>query len=741
MRLTLIPRRAVARKRLGACRPNLALPAAPTSSAVGAGAHPGAYAMEGARGQVIVIFAGAVFLFVLMVAMVADVSWFWVNSLMVQRAADAAALAGVVQLTPDSTTAAVTAARAVATMDGYTNGTGGVAVTVVRDPNWDHRLDVAVTTTIPTFFLHMLGINSLPITRTGVADYTTPVPMGSPENAYGVYGPVRTTAGGTNQVLPANTGAKVATTTPTDLWTSTPTTTTTRVNSLNTVNAQYATTSTTARAETLGSFGFTFPASPTITGLTVGLIASATGATPANCSVSVDLSWNNGTSWTTVAGTGVKTQALTAADATYTLGGTADKWGRGTWTTTELGNAAFLVRATSVIGSGCTAIKIDQVTARVDYTALTFVPDPNLQGPQGQTLTTRGFWGASLSQGAETINGDAYLPQWDTINGTQNSKYNQPQFYNYVDDVPANVSGRLYIYDPGFCEGTLTTGVGDTWAATSYQAVDAYFDLFEDPNDTPYDESDDNLLWSSSVNNLFLNSTGSDPSLGGNNGSGINGCDAYHLAWYEIPVTLAGGAHGQKFRLHVYSANPNNASDQRNTNARNGWALYTTVPGGRIYGLGAMEIFTPLPGGQSSTFYLAQIAAAHAGRIVEINLFDPGDTNQNANIQILVPSSSGWAAATFKWTSRAGTTNTGHSTCTQSTPLSATSLITYASSASKFNGCWVTMTVPVAANYTAPQDGWWKIQYNMTGATGTTATDITTWQVNILGSPAHLVVP
>ena len=49
-------------------------------------------------GQVLVIFAGAIFLMMMLMAIVIDVSWYWVNSLRAQRAADAAALAGAVML-------------------------------------------------------------------------------------------------------------------------------------------------------------------------------------------------------------------------------------------------------------------------------------------------------------------------------------------------------------------------------------------------------------------------------------------------------------------------------------------------------------------------------------------------------------------------------------------------------------------------------------------------------------------
>ena len=87
------------------------------------------------RGQVLVIFAGALILLMMMTAIVVDVSWYWVNSLRVQRAADAAALAGAVML-PNKAAQAYTLAYEEATKNGYPNG-GGNIVTPVSDPTND----------------------------------------------------------------------------------------------------------------------------------------------------------------------------------------------------------------------------------------------------------------------------------------------------------------------------------------------------------------------------------------------------------------------------------------------------------------------------------------------------------------------------------------------------------------------------------------------------------------------------
>ena len=136
------------------------------------------------RGQVLVIFAGALLLLMMMTALVVDVSWYWVNSLRVQRAADAAALAGAVML-PNKKTQAYTLAYEEASKNGYPVG-AGVTVTPLQDPSNDRRLAVTIHAPIGTFFMRVIGIESIGVTRTSKAEFTLPVPMGSPQNYYGV---------------------------------------------------------------------------------------------------------------------------------------------------------------------------------------------------------------------------------------------------------------------------------------------------------------------------------------------------------------------------------------------------------------------------------------------------------------------------------------------------------------------------------------------------------------------------
>ena len=83
-------------------------------------------------GQVLALFVLSMVVLIGMVAVVVDISWFWSNSLRVQRAADAAALAGAIYL-PGSPATAYSVARAEATKNGYTGGSG-TTITPTQDP-------------------------------------------------------------------------------------------------------------------------------------------------------------------------------------------------------------------------------------------------------------------------------------------------------------------------------------------------------------------------------------------------------------------------------------------------------------------------------------------------------------------------------------------------------------------------------------------------------------------------------
>ncbi|GBD85265.1 hypothetical protein BMS3Abin02_01669 [bacterium BMS3Abin02] len=124
-------------------------------------------------------------------AFATDLGWFYLNANRAQRAADAAALAGVIYMPAEFATTASSTALQIAGANGFTDGVDGVVVTPskVKDAGGvtdsPYELRVTVTATVPTFFLKVLGKSSQTITRSAVAEFVPPLPMGSPQSQFG----------------------------------------------------------------------------------------------------------------------------------------------------------------------------------------------------------------------------------------------------------------------------------------------------------------------------------------------------------------------------------------------------------------------------------------------------------------------------------------------------------------------------------------------------------------------------
>ena len=733
------------------------------------------------RGQVVVIFAGAMLLFVLLAATVIDLSWYWTNNLRMQRAADAAALAGVIFL-PGDTANAYAAARAEATKNGYTAGVDGVtAVTPVQDSVNPRRLNVTITGNVGTYFARAVGINSWPARRDAKADFVLPVPMGSPENYYGVgylIEPITTTTT-TTQSDTEDSGDRHASTSHAGTWT---TNSGTLVTAVSSPSNPYAFTNSDNESQEWGGFDLltNLQANESITSVTgirltlngVRLAATCSGA--AN-RIEAELSWDAGASWTTLNSSTRTGSFDTNSDQTFTIGATntMTPWTGTTWSASKLSDSNFRVRLTA--DKGCSAVGtqlwVNEILVRVDYaltrtttTTTTTLQQQNVSGPSGQALTPQKFWGAMQSQGAPNIQGDAYMTKYETRKSTLNgvdatdpdANYAWQDYYNYAVEFPAGSSnGAIWVYDAGFCDGTTQAGTGENWTVGgtngngTRQPISAYFDVY-DTNDTLANTSDDALVAGSgsSFRRLSYQDYRIYSALGQSTASGVGDCSSqsWHFGWTQIASGLSGGI----YRVHTYSTDPTSLNDQDDSTALNAFALYSNATGGtpRIYGIGAMEAYVRLPGGQASEFYLAQIEAAHAGKTMTIQLWDPGDTGSlSANLQILQPTGSGFTPASFNYQGVRGTTASAASNCNGRSGTGVTSVTTNTGGTSLYNGCWLTIDIALPTTYSAPNDpvsgepGWWKIRYTMGGSSSSFSTDLTTWQVNIRGNPVHLVLP
>ena len=163
-------------------------PACLTGTACGRGGRsrtPWARKTHKERGVVLVWFALLLVALVAFAGFAVDLSNWWYQAERIQRAADAGAHAGVVYLPGDLGSAATTA-RAESAKNGYraSGGSQNATIVVTQEPN-PNRLRVKVTSVVPSYFVGLLGIDSVTLTREAVAEYIAPVPMGSPENKLG----------------------------------------------------------------------------------------------------------------------------------------------------------------------------------------------------------------------------------------------------------------------------------------------------------------------------------------------------------------------------------------------------------------------------------------------------------------------------------------------------------------------------------------------------------------------------
>jgi hypothetical protein len=371
--------------------------------------------------------------------------------------------------------------------------------------------------------------------------------------------------------------------------------------------------------------------------------------------------------------------------------------------------------------------------------------------PGGTAIASQGFWGAVITYGGNRGNGDLYSTHY---NGSPTlNTYYDANGYQYIIDFPTGTAGGLVrIFDAPFCAtgkdtggGRQQLGTGDHWIGSPANAVTTEFTLW-DTHGTPYDTTDDTIV--ATDGGLFSNEKqldkgaayGGDRNYGGGVTSGnynspptaFTDCagDPYHNAWFTINASSPINTGGQ-YRLQVKTSSAGNAA----TNAENMFGLMATTTSvgttPHVYGQSRMCDYVNVVAG-SQLFYLAQIAAVHAGKTLQITVHDPGDVGGNAYLKFEQPGATGYSDASFSWTASGG--GSGNN---------VTQLQVASGGASLFDNQIITIVIPLAATYTAPTPpgepgpGWWKVLYNVTGAGNDTAT----WSVTIRGNPVHLIVP
>ncbi|GAA1893692.1 pilus assembly protein TadG-related protein [Lapillicoccus jejuensis] len=179
---------------------------------------------------------------------------------------------------------------------------------------------------------------------------------------------------------------------------------------------------------------------------------------------------------------------------------------------------------------------------------------------------------------------------------------------------------------------------------------------------------------------------------------------------YYLQVQTSGvgadnaGGHN-RFSLRAYSGTDTSAQDGISISVSQRMAIYANIPASK------------------TTFYLARVPAASAGRTLSIALFDIGDSTGPGVVSILDPTGG----------SPKGCTGTG--------PVSGKLPSCAVTSSSSFNGRWERISVPIPATYTCddtdPLACWYRLSYDY--GTGNQPSDTTSWTASVGGSPVRLI--
>lgn len=349
--------------------------------------------------------------------------------------------------------------------------------------------------------------------------------------------------------------------------------------------------------------------------------------------------------------------------------------------------------------------------------------------------TTQNFWAAVSGYCSGHESGDKKLARYESYSQSSSGCNNgsasndddyDPDGYLYAIDLPSNATSmNLEVYDGAFNDSNNPDS-----GLASNQNITTYYKIY-DRNPTPLD-----------LSNLTLLTTV----------TATTNQSAFSNQWKNL-YTWTNPKAGQYY-VRVYT----DASQTNNSRGSNGFGLRaytgstfstcTTITGQsnysancpQVHAVSDLSIFANISS-TAPSFYLAQIDAIHAGKTMRINLFDSGEGA--SSLQILDPNGN---PAAFNWSTACNPPTPPSGSCSGTASGSNPSLsvagtgtqpYTGLNSNSKYNDRYITIDIPLPSNYATVYGTktWWKVKYNV----GSTTTDRTTWSVNIVGDPVHLL--
>lgn len=327
---------------------------------------------------------------------------------------------------------------------------------------------------------------------------------------------------------------------------------------------------------------------------------------------------------------------------------------------------------------------------------------------------------------------------WDACNSANlgvNPTFDSDGYIFVVDVPPGAGQVNLEVLEPGLCNDADTS---DTlYSASDASATGPRLNFRVYANDNTLLNHADNLVQTPVVDTLFpTNACTGGVSVGGGR-------------WYTIYNIPAGAANEGRWyiqanvRSDVAERSLNNFALRARPSGDTQLCSSMTDPAcPDLYALEWLSVYRPNFGGGAmagmpAEFFLAEVDEVHAGKSLEITLFDPGEGMNNIKFldpagtvvsfeQRLANCTVGGICGHAYWPE---TANGPDDDCSGVPCLDVTG--------NRFQGQWVVATVDLPAGYSCGGNCWWRVRYtpNSTG----TVTDRTTWGVRVVGGPVHLV--
>jgi hypothetical protein len=368
-----------------------------------------------------------------------------------------------------------------------------------------------------------------------------------------------------------------------------------------------------------------------------------------------------------------------------------------------------------------------------------------------------GFWAQVEGPGTVAAYGDAFSTRCTSslnCSSLQSAQHRSSGYWYTVKVPPGGGPFTLSVFDAAFRrDGVITSDTGDyilgSTSKTTNPTFTTEYRVYRQTN--PLD-----VTARVPAGPPGLPAPATPNQVDGSCWWTVTESDLFDMRWR--PLCTIDAAPGDQYLLNVRTWSPAGVPPGVGLNSYALQAVADTGPQPALFAHADMGMFN----NGSGTFYLAEVAPTFAGKVLAIDLWDPGDVSTGtATIYPKMPSATAPrpvadAPATCTYTSspepnavRTGSSSWGPTGVQIATPRASDRANRCAidtaptGSSQRFNDEWLRIRIQIPPDYTCtlgvnpettPGSCWWGIEY----AFSAQPYDVTTWKARIEGNPVHL---